>query len=200
MSEISVPDYDSLLLENLKPSAPAQVNQSAWTGGRKVIGQPGAETWRGQATIDMIATEEEERAWRVFLFALDGPVNWFRWMLPCNSHIGPKPTVAAGATDGYTLPLQGIQANARILRAGQYMTVPLPSGHNRAVCLLADLVADGSGNATATFRPALGEVPDEDDVVETADPFIPMSAVDDVLGLDSSDGVAGLTFDVVEAR
>lgn len=200
MSEITVPDPDNLLLDSLSLSAPAQVNRSAWTGTRKVVGMPGVELWQGKATIDTIATEEEERPWRAFLFGLRGPVNWFKWLLPCNTHIGPKPTVAAGASDGYTLPLTGMQPNARILRAGQFMTVPLPSGHNRTVCLTNDLRTDASGNATATFEPALGETPVEGATVETVDPFIPMSPVEPTQGLGSADGVSGASFDVEEAR
>jgi hypothetical protein len=112
VSEIAVPDPDNLLLDSLTLSSPAQVNRSVWTGRRKVVGMPGTETWRGKATIDSVATEDEERAWRAFLFGLRGPVNWFRWALPCQSHIGPKPTVDSGASDGYSLPLTGMQASS----------------------------------------------------------------------------------------
>lgn len=199
MSEIPIPSPDDLLLDGPKLNAPAQVNRSGWTGRRKVVGLAGAEGWRGTATIDTICTEEEERPWRAFLFALDGPVNWFRWLLPCQRHIGAKPTVDSGAGDGYTLPLTGLHPSTRILRAGQFMTVPLPSGHSRAVCLTEDLVSDGSGDAVASFRPALGETPTIGVTVETADPFIPMSPVETVQGLDSADGVSGATFEVEEA-
>ena len=199
MSEITVPDYDDLIFDGPFLDVPAQNNRSKWTGRRKVIGLSGASTWSGQVTIDTINTEEAERPWRAFLFSLDGPVNWFRWKLPCESHIGPKPTVAAGVSDGYTLPLTGMQPNARILRAGQFMTVPLPSGHARAVCLTADLRADGSGNATAQFRPDLGEVPTLGVTVETVDPFIPISLVDTRQGLTGGDAISGATFEVEEA-
>lgn len=199
MTEIVVPDPDNLLLDGLDLYSPAQVNRSGWTGRRKVVGLSGAEVWTGRVTIDLLVTEEEERPWRAFLFGLAGPVNWFRWLLPCQSHIGPRPTVAAGATDGYALPLTGMTANSLILHAGQYLTVPLPSGHSRAVCLTADLITDGSGNATAAFRPALNEVPTLGVTVETADPFIPMSPVEARQGLSTSDGVSGASFDVEEA-
>ncbi|MXP42993.1 hypothetical protein [Allopontixanthobacter sediminis] len=200
MTEITVPNTDDLTLSNLSLDAPAQVNRSIWTGGRKVVGLAGAELWRGSASIDDLATEEEERPWRVFVFGLKGPQNWFRWPLPCASHIGPKPTVASGAGDAYTLPLTGIQPNARILMAGQYMTVPLPSGHNRPVMLMSDLRGDASGNATAEFTPALGEVPVLGATVETVAPFIPMSLTDPRQGFALSEGVSGSSFDVEEAR
>lgn len=200
MSEIAVPDYSGLLLDQLDLFTPAQVNRSQWTGTRKVVGMPGVELWTGRATIDLITTEEEERPWRAFLFGLRGPENWFRWPLPCHRHIGPKPVVDSGASDGYSLPLTGMQPNARILRAGQFMTVPLPSGHYRAVCLTADLRADASGDAVASFEPALGETPTLGATVETVDPFIPMALSEDRQGFSMADGISGASFDVEEAR
>lgn len=199
MAEITVPIPADLILSGPKLSTPAQVNRSTWTGRRKVIGLAGSATWQGSAAIGEIATEEEERQWRAFLFALEGPQNWFRFPLPCNSHIGPKPLVKAATEAGNTLPLDGMQPNALILRAGQFMTVPLPSGHARAVCLTADLRADASGEAVAQFRPALNEVPADNAVIETAYPYVPMSPVDAIVGLDTAQGVSGTAFEVEEA-
>lgn len=199
MAEITIPLPDELDFDSLTLSSPSQVNRSTWTGRRKVIGLSGVEVWQGKLSLSHIATEEDERQWRAFLFSLGGPANSFRWPLPCNRHIGPKPTVSAGAGNGYTLPLTGGQPNARIARAGQFMTVPLPSGHYRAVCLTADLRFDASGNATAQFRPALNETPALGAVVETAYPFIPMSPVEPIMGLSSASGIAGTSFDVEEA-
>ena len=200
MAEITVPDYDDLILTGLSLSAPAQVNRSKWTGRRKVVGMPGVEVWSGAFAIDTIATEAAERPWRAFLFGLRGPQNWFRWLLPCNTHIGPKPTVDSGAGSGYSLPLTGMQANALILSAGQYLTVPLPSGKYRAVCLTADLRTDASGEAVAAFEPALSETPALGATVETANPFIAMSLVETTQGFSFADGVSGASFDVEEAR
>ena len=199
MTEIIVPDYDDLLLTGLRKLSPSQVNRSVWTGRRQVVGLAGAETWRGNVAIDILATEEAERPWRAFIFGLEGPANWFKWALPCNTHNGPKPTVGRGAGNGYTLPLEGMQPNARILQAGQFMTVPLRSGHNRPVCLLADLMTNADGEATASFKPALNETPTLGATVETANPFIPMAPVNPELGIDTSDGISGAAFEVEEA-
>ena len=199
MAEITVPLPDELRLDNLELSSPAQVNRSIWTGRRKVVGLSGTAVWRGSVSITDIATEEEERQWRAFIFALEGPQNSFRWPLPRNVHIGPRPLVNAASSDGNTLPLDGMTPNARILRAGQFITVPLPSGHARAVCLTADLVTNGSGQATATFKPALNEVPANNAAVETVAPYIPMSPVEPVMGLASSQGISATGFQVEEA-
>ena len=74
MSEIAVPDYDDLLLDELDLASPAQVNRSQWTGTRKVVGMPGVELWTGKATIADLATEEAERPWRARQVANDGLV------------------------------------------------------------------------------------------------------------------------------
>lgn len=200
MSEITVPVAEDLLLTGLDLDSPAQANRSRWTGGRKVVGQPGLELWYGTAALELISTEEEERQWRAFLFALGGPANWFRWSLPCNEHDGSKPVVGSGPGNGYTLPLSGIAPSTTIAVAGQYMTVPLPSGRYRAVCLTADLTGSGGGTATAEFRPALSEIPTVGVTVETKNPFIPMSPIESRLGLSTSQGVSGTSFGVEEYR
>jgi hypothetical protein len=198
MSEILVPSAYSLFLDELTLTSPSQLNRSGWTGKRKVVGLPGIELWRGKATIDLLTTEEEERPWRAFLFALRGSANWFKHVLPCNTHAGSRPVVASGATNGYTIPLSGMAAGT-ILKAGQFMTVPLPSGYNRAVCLTTNLVSSG-GTGTATFEPALGEVPTGGATVETIDPYIRMAPSSSTQGFSISDSVSSTSFDVEEAR
>ncbi|UAB76951.1 hypothetical protein INR77_08830 [Erythrobacter sp. SCSIO 43205] len=199
MSEITVPLPDELLLDNLNLSSPTQVNRSTWTGRRKVLGGPGVAIWQGNVSISGIATEVDERQWRAFLFALEGPANWFRWPLPRNTHIGPKPRVATASGTGKSLALDGMTANTRILQAGQFITIPLPSGHARAVCLTADLVTNGTGQATAQFKPGLTETPADNAEVETVAPYIPMAPTDSVVGLATSQGVSATGFEVEEA-
>ena len=45
MTEIIIPDPDSLLLDSLRLYSASKVNRSVWTGRRKVIGGGGAELW-----------------------------------------------------------------------------------------------------------------------------------------------------------
>lgn len=199
MAEITVPVPADLLLDRIELSSPAQVNRSAWTGRRKVVGLAGVEIWRGAVSIAPISTESEERQWRAFLFALKGPQNSFRALLPCNQHPGSRPTVASGASAAYSLPLAGMQPSTTILRAGQFMTVPLPGGHQRAVCLTADLVSNGSGTGTAIFEPALNQTPTFGATVETLNPYIAASPTEPVIGLATSQGVSGAGFSFEEA-
>lgn len=200
MSEITVPDQEGLSLDEYSLSVPAQRNRSGWTGKGKVIGLPGIEYWIGKVTVRALSTESEEQPWRAFLFGLRGPVNWFRLSLPCASHAGSKPVVGSAPGNGYTLPLSGMATSQTILLAGQFMTVPLPSGRYRTVCLTANLVSNGSGTGTATFEPALGETPTVGVTVETKAAFLPLSLVGSAPGFVQSDGVSSATFDVEEAR
>lgn len=198
MAEVIVPDYDELQVIELDFDEPAQVNRSAWTGTRKAIGLPGAGIWTGQVAVENIATEAEERQWRAFLARLKGVQNWFKVYLPCQSHIGPAPTVDTGATNGYTLPLTGMTPSTVILEAGQHMSVPLPSGHVRAVRLTADLLTDSGGEAVAEFSPALNEVPTLGATVETANPYVRVAASATRNPIPLNNGISGFVLDVEE--
>lgn len=200
MIEVIVPDYSELEVIYLDFDQPAQVNRSAWTGVKKVVGLPGASLWKGAVRVNSIATEAEERKWRAFTSALRGVQNWFKVLLPCQSHIGPAPVVAIGAGDSYSLNLAGMSPDTRILEAGQHMTVPLPSGHQRCVRLTADLMTDSTGSATAQFAPSLNEKPVIGSVVETANPFVPVSATETFLTIPQGDAISSLSFEVEEAR
>lgn len=180
-------------------SVPAQSNRSAWTGKTKTILGPAVSAWTAQITFEVIATEEEERAMRVFVESLDGIVNITNVPRACQQHIGPKPVVDTGATAGSTLPLTGMTPNTTILRAGQFMTVPLPSGHARLVMLTADLATDASGDATATFKPSLGEIPDAAETVETVEPYCPMRSSENEIPIPTKDGVTVVSLSMVEA-
>lgn len=162
---------------------PAQVNRSEWTGRRKVIGLPGAPRWTAKIELVPFVSEANVRRWRGWLAALQGPVNRFP-VVACESQqtTASNPSVRAGAGNGRTLPLTGLPASATVLPAGAFLTVPLPSGHYRLVCLTAALTSDASGNATASFAPDLGEVPPYGTVVEIQKPYALMALTDDPAG------------------
>jgi hypothetical protein len=197
VAEAIVPDYAALQIPELDFDEPAQVN-IGWTGKRKVIGGPGGGAWTGRVFVEDIATEVEERPWRGFVASLEGVKNWFKLYLPCQSHIGPAPTVDTGAGNGRTLPLSGMTPNTVILVAGQHLTVPLPSGRVRAVRLKADLATDVAGKAVAQFGPALNEVPTLGTAVESAKPYVRVNSTDERNAIALSNGVSGFAFDVTE--
>lgn len=199
MPEILVPDRKAITLDAYDLAVPSQVNRSQWSGSSKVIGLPGAEVWTAKITIDGLATEESEWPWRAFLLALKGQQNWFRLLMTCQRHIGPMPVVDAGAGDGYTLPLTGMAPSTTILRAGQWMTVPVAADSYRLVVLTSDLITDASGKAVAQVEPALRVAPTAGTAVETAEPFMQVRKADGSAGFSYSDAVAGRSLDLEEA-
>lgn len=198
MAEIPFPSGD-LQDVQIELDQNYQVNRSEWTGRRRGSQMPGAQKWYGSASVFGIATEDDERPWRLFKIAMRGPVNWTRFPIACSQHAGPNPTVRAGASALTTLPLSGLPASRTVLKAGQYMTVPLPSGRWRLVMLMADLVSNGSGQGTATFIPELGEIPTTGATVETINPFLMASFVDSRQGWKVSDGVTDMPLAFEEA-
>lgn len=180
-------------------SVPAQSNVSQWTGRAKTIGLAGTSTWFCEGSFEPVSTELEERAMRVFIESLDGVIETTNVPRACQTHIGPKPLIGAGAGDGFTAPLTGMTPNTTILAAGEFMTIPLPSGHARLVMLVADLVSDNSGDGTATFKPDLGEIPDEDTEVETVAPYCPMRSTQIEIPLPTEGGVSVVSLSLREA-
>jgi hypothetical protein len=198
MTEIIVPDHSEFIVSVLDFDEPAQINPSAWTGHISIVGQSGGSFWYAEIAVTDLTTEVADRPWRGFLTALRGVQNWFKVYLPCQTHIGPAPLVAAGATAGYTLPLKGMQPSTCILDAGQHLTVPLPNGHYRAVRLTAPLITDAAGNATAQFGPALNQIPALNAVVESANPYVPMVSTEARIPFVTSNGVSSFSLNLRE--
>lgn len=197
MSEVIPPK--GLIVTHLAVNTPAQRNQSVWTRRARKTGLPGAELWQAAVSIPETSTEVEEREWRSFLFGLGGVLNWFKLPLPCQTHIGPEPKIAAGGVlGGYQQPLKGMEPNTTILYVGQFLTISLPVGRPRTVMLTQDLRTNGAGEAVATFRPSLGQIPVTDTTVETSNPFIPVCCVTDVVGISWGQGVGGASLDLIE--
>jgi hypothetical protein len=199
MSEKIVPNYDDLIITAIDREDAAQVNRSAWTGKRKVMGLPSGELWYANAVVADLATELDERPWRAFMRSLRGQQNWFKLRVACQRHVGAMPLVAAGAGAGYTMPLKGMLPSSTILRAGQYLTVTLPQGNGRLIQLDEDLISDASGNATATFTPALNQTPVENAICETANPYLPVAQTASRNGMSTANAVSGVSFDLEEA-
>ncbi|KTT72615.1 hypothetical protein [Sphingomonas endophytica] len=152
---------------------PATVNRSGWTNTSKLVGLPGAGLWSATGTFVTIIGERAALRWRGFFTALRGQRHVFPLVAIERQRQTTiaNPRVASGATGGDTLPLKGLPASTAVLLCGELMTVPLPSGHQRLVCLTRDLVSDGAGTAIAAFGPELGEAPAADALVEIGEPF-----------------------------
>ena len=100
------------------------------------------------------------------------PFNWFPVRaVEAKQTSAANPTVRAGAGNANTVPLAGLPGSATVLDAGDFLTVPLPSGGVRLVCLTTPLTTDAAGNAVATFWPELGEIPNAGATVEIQWPY-----------------------------
>ncbi|MFS0771033.1 hypothetical protein [Sphingomonas sp. 1P08PE] len=199
MAEILFPAGVELASEGWMLNEPAQVNRSGWTNTRKVVGLPGAGLWQATATIDGIATEDEEAVVRAFIIGLRGVRNTFRLRAGCSQTTVTTATVRTDAGNADTLPMQGLPANATVLKAGKFLTVKLPSGHFRLVCLTLPLVTNGQGQGTASFGPELGEIPAAGTAVELINPFA-MMAMTQPIGWSRANGLTAFSFECEEAR
>ncbi|MEH3098878.1 hypothetical protein [Sphingomonas adhaesiva] len=182
---------------------PAIVNRSGWTGTSKVVGLPGAGVWSASGEFSVIVGEGNVLRWRAFFTALRGQRNSFCLIAIERARqtetIGV--TVRAGAGNADTLPLQGMPAGGRVLLGGELMTVPLPSGHHRLVCLTQDLVADANGEGVARFGPELGEIPTAGTLVELRTPYAQVRQTSEPPGWDVGLGQTyTFPFSVEEAK
>jgi hypothetical protein len=190
-------DFDS---EDWRIDVPGQLNRSVFTSKRKYVGLPGAEMWMARVTVEAITTEIDERKWRAFTLKMRGQENTFQIIANCQTPPSATALVGVGATDGYSLPLTNMAVSQTILHEGEFMTVPLPSGHKRLVCLTADLVANGSGVGTATFEPALNEVPTFAAALEITNPYALVNLRERSNGWVRQNGIAQFVLDAEEAR
>lgn len=199
MTVIAMPTSANLVSFSILLDQRQQVNRSEWTGKRKVTGLPGAQKWTAKFNPHEIHEKSIKKEWRAFIIALRGQANIFNLVVAKVQHGGSNPVVGAGANAGATLPLTGLPVSATLLEAGDFMTVPLPSGHNRLVMLTADLTANGAGEATAQFWPYLNEVPTLAASVETINPYCPMALTSGEQGWSDEYGAMRIEFDVEEA-
>lgn len=178
-------------LRNAKPRLQVKIqrNRSAWTGTSRGVGLPGADLWTISGDFVTIVGADLALPWKAFFFALRGSANSFRIrFVEKQQTAAANPTVRSGANAGTTLPLQGLPANATVLKAGMMMTVTLPSGHERLVGLVADLVSNGLGQGTATFGNELGEIPAAGAAVEIQWPWLLARLTSEPPGWDVAEG------------
>ena len=178
MAHFPVPDPVRVILQSLSVDRPAQESRSEWTNTAKIIGLGGAQLWTGSAITRVFPNEASRRVWRAWLDDLEGIINTTDLRAACQQWAGPNPTVRVGAGNGRSLPLQGLPASTTVLVRGQWLTVPLPSGHHRLAMLKADLASNGAGEATATLNVDLGEIPATGATVESVNPYVRVRRTD----------------------
>lgn len=170
---------------SLRLNEMVQVNRSGWTGTRQAVALPGAAYWSVAGEFVPVIGSANVLRWRAFFVSLRGSMNKFRVRVVQDQQTGASnPTVRTGATAGTSVPLQGLPASSTVLLAGMMMTVTLPSGHERLVCLTANLTSNGSGQGTATFVPELSEAPTAGAAVEIRWPTALVALTAPVTGWD----------------
>ncbi|PZR83599.1 MAG: hypothetical protein DI537_34705 [Stutzerimonas stutzeri] len=157
---------------------PFQDNRSVWTSARRGVLLPGAAHWFCTVEFAGVGLGDGAAApGRAFLAALEGMKNSFRLRAAKDQHtLSVSPQAKAGAiAEQSTMTIKNLPASAVHLPAGYYITVRRPSGKEQMLMLTAPLVANGSGEALAQFKPPLIEAPAADSAVETRDPWCLMS-------------------------
>jgi hypothetical protein len=84
--------------------------------------------------------------------------------------VSGAPLVNGGGQAGTSLMIDGLTP-AYVLRKGQFLSV-ISSGRRFLYRVAADVIANGSGQATVTLRTMLRYPPADNDVVEIAQPMI----------------------------
>ena len=175
MALISVPDGVGFAEAEWTLASPFQDNRSGWTGARRGASLPGAEHWTATLQFSGIRTGHTVAApIRAFLAKLKGSRNRFRVVAVRDQHLlAVAPQVKAGAVSGAnSLTITGVPASQQHLPAGYYLTVIRPNGVAQMLLLTEPLVANGNGEAMATFEPALLQAPVAGSAVETRNPFV----------------------------
>jgi len=102
-----------------------------------------------------------------------------------------SPLVNGADQAGTSLILDGLTPHY-VIRKGWFFTVETPDGPSAHI-VTAETIADATGAATVSFWPSLWLAPDDDDVIELAEPFIEGLIVDE--GDQTSGLLAAVTTD-----
>lgn len=196
MPEITLPSSDFARV-TVELDQNYQINRSIWTGRRRAAQLPGAEKWFARAETPPIATELQERLWRAFIIQAAVPANWFKLPVACQQTPVANPTVLSPATSNQ-VSLTGLPPSLPILRAGQFMTITLASGHRRLVMLIGDLTANELGQAIATFLPGLAGTANAGAAVEIRDPYLKAVLIETRQGWTTEDGLTPFVLDAEE--
>lgn len=200
MAEVAFPTVANLVEVAWDIDVPMQRNVSGWTGTSKGVGLPGSTSWFATVRPHDVGDLDDKRALRLFLGQMKGQANWTRVPAPVPQQTAASNPVtrSAGRTAGFTVPLEGLPASATVLKAGDFITVPLPSGHFRMAMLTADLNSNGAGQGTATFDRELREVPAAAAPVEIREPFSAMRLSRSRNGWTDAYAVASYSFELEE--
>lgn len=154
---------------------PAQQNVSGWTGARQVLAS-GRGWWECSLSLPPIVGETAVNSWRSFMALARGAANDFR--VPVNeiaqSASTATPLVNGAGQTGRSLNTDGWPVSTTVLYAGQFVTIG-----NQLLQLTANVVSNGSGQATISFEPAIRVSPSDNAAIEFKNPYALMYFVED---------------------
>lgn len=153
---------------------PAQQNMSEYTGARQVLAS-GRGWWECSVTLPPIVGEAAVNPWRAFFGLARGAANDFQ--VPVNeiaqSSSTATPLVNGAGQTGRSLNTDGWPNSTTVLSAGQFVTIG-----NQLLQLTADVVSNGSGQATISFEPAIRVSPADNAAIEYKNPYALMYFVE----------------------
>jgi len=175
---------------------PGQVNRSEFTGRRKVTILAAAPRWSAKVTMPPILGEAAALTWRAFAVDLDGVANSFRLVIVEGPQLpGITPHVVGGGQFGHSLATGGWGAAGPKLKRGQFVTI-----NDQPLMLTADIIADGAGNATISFKAYIRVSPVDGLQIEANEPYALVSMTDSKAGWTVGIGQKyAFTFDVEES-
>lgn len=154
---------------------PAQQNISEWTGARQVLAS-GRGWWECNVTLPPIIGETSVNAWRSFIAKARGAANDFQ--VPVNeiaqSASTATPRINGAGQTGRSLVTDGWPNSTTTLSAGQFVTIG-----DQLLQLTADVVSNGTGQATISFEPAIRVSPADNALIEYKNPYALMYFVED---------------------
>lgn len=126
--------------------------------------------WRASWTLPKLGGTDDLRRWRAALAQLSAIGNAFahgppEYTGPSTGYAGPAPLVNGASQLGKSLICDGAAASAAILKTGDYFSVAA-AGKNELKIATADASADGLGNVTFAFEPALRNAPADNATIE----------------------------------
>lgn len=134
--------------------------------------------WEADFTLPAM-NKYQGQVWEAWFAKLKGMVNTFNGYNPDKPiPIGPAggtPLVKLGSQTGTSLNIDGCTASAVFLKAGDMFSV-----NGELKMMTADATANGSGEVTLSFEPALRASPSDNAPITTLKPTCTMILVDDM--------------------
>lgn len=142
--------------------------------------------WVSEVVLPPLA-EAEWRSLSAFLAELGGPAGRFFYGPPwpartARGAASGTPLVAGGGQSGRSLATDGWTAGALVLRKGDYFAFDTAAGGRELKIATADITANGSGQATLAFAPAIRVAPLDNAAIIVAAPTCIVRLADDDQG------------------